>query len=157
MEAHHIIQQKAALQAPMWRKPMSKEQKILVIEDDPDIITTVQMMLEPEGFEIIQAHTGSEGISRARLDRPDLILLDLMLERHDTGFTVAKTLKGDPVTRSIPIIMVSSVSERTGFSFDQQSDGHWMKTNDFLEKPYKREEILKKIREVLDAHNNTTE
>jgi len=136
---------------------MNKEHTILIIEDDPDIITTVQMMLEPEGFEIIEAMTGSEGVSRARLDKPDIILLDLMLEQHDTGFTVAKTLKGDPVTRGIPIIMVSSVSERTGFSFDQESDGHWMKTNDFLEKPYKREEILKKIHEVLDAKNNITQ
>ena len=126
-----------------------KHHRILIVDDDPDIIFTLKMVLEAEKFEVLSAKTGIEGLERVYLDYPDLILLDLMLESYDTGFTVAKTLKGDPATRNIPIIMTSAVRSKTGFGFDQDSDGYWMKTDAFLEKPCLPGVIIAKIRELL--------
>jgi len=130
---------------------MANDVKILVIDDDPDVVFAVTAMLTAEGFNVLTAENGSEGLDRVRLDHPDLILLDLMIESHDTGFQLAKTLKGDPATRDIPVIMVSSVREKTGFGFDQGRDGHWMKTDAFLEKPYEPAVVIAKIRELLAA------
>jgi len=130
--------------------------KILIIDDDPDVLFALRAMLEQEGYQVLTAKTGLEGIQRVQLDKPDLILLDLMIERHDTGFTVAKTIKADPATRDIPIIMVSAVRDVTGFDFNQDRDGHWMKTDAFLEKPYNPEEVLKKISEMLARKNQAS-
>jgi CheY-like chemotaxis protein len=130
---------------------MGDPAKILIIDDDPDLLFAVQAFLEAEGYRVLTAKTGMEGLERVRLDKPDLILLDLMIEKHDTGFQVAKTIKNDPAMREIPIIMVSAVRERTGFGFDQIRDGHWMKTSAFMEKPYELATVLEKIRELLSA------
>jgi CheY-like chemotaxis protein len=130
---------------------MEEKPKILIIDDDPDVVFAVTAMLEASGFEALSAKTGIEGLERVRLDRPDLILLDLMIESHDTGFQVAKQIKGDPTTRRIPIIMVSAVRAKTGFGFEQPRDGHWMKTEAFLEKPYEPQVVIAKIRETLAA------
>ena len=136
---------------------MSEKSKILIIDDDPDVVFALQALLQNEGYEVISAKTGIEGLQRARLDAPDLILLDLMVESHDTGFTVAKTIKSDPVMREIPIIMVSAVREKTGFGFDQQRDGHWMKTDAFFEKPYNPKVVLAKIQELLTQEKTASQ
>jgi CheY-like chemotaxis protein len=128
---------------------MSEPQKILVVDDDPDVLFAVQAHLEQAGYRVLVAKTGMEAMQRVQFDKPDLIILDLMIERHDTGFTVAKSIKTDPATRDIPIIMVSAVREKTGFAFSQERDGHWMKTSVFLEKPYDPDVALQKIRELL--------
>ena len=133
----------------MAEKSESAKPKILIVDDDPDVIFAMTAFLESEGFEVVSAKSGLEGIQRVQLDKPDLVLLDLMMEKYDTGFNVAKTIKGDPATRDIPIIMVSAVREVTGFGFDQRRDGHWMKTAAFMEKPYQPEIVLQKIRELL--------
>lgn len=130
--------------------------KILIIDDDPDIVFALQALLQNEGYDVISANTGVEGLQRVKLDEPDLILLDLMVESHDTGFTVAKAIKSDPTMREIPIVMVSAVREKTGFGFDQQRDGHWMKTDAFFEKPYNPKLVLAKIQELLTRAQSAT-
>ncbi len=130
---------------------MSDQRKILIIDDDPDVVSAVTALLEAENFAVIAAQTGMEGLERVRLDKPDLILLDLMIESHDTGFNIAKDLKGDPATRDIPIIMVSAVKQKTGYGFEQTRDGHWMKTNAFLEKPYVPKKVIATINELLNS------
>ncbi|MDP8222587.1 MAG: response regulator [Candidatus Lernaella stagnicola] len=129
----------------------SQADTILIVDDDPDVVFAVTAMLESSGFQVIAANTGLEALEKVRLDKPDLILLDLMIEGHDTGFQVAKALKGDPATRHIPIIMVSAVQQRTGFGFQQDRDGHWMKTDAFMEKPYEPKTVLAKIKELLSS------
>lgn len=128
---------------------MPDHPRILIIDDDLDIANALTLLLETKGYEVMHAGTGAEGLSRVRLDNPDLVLLDLMIEKHDTGFTVARTIKSDPTTRHIPVIMLTSVIEKTGFIFSQERDGHWMKTDRFLEKPVKPEILLATVQELL--------
>jgi CheY-like chemotaxis protein len=71
------------------------------------------------------------------------------MEKHDAGFSFSKTVKTDPLFRKIPILMVTSVAEATGFRFSLEDDGYWMKTDDFLDKPVMPEVLLERVDKLL--------
>jgi two-component system alkaline phosphatase synthesis response regulator PhoP len=128
---------------------MEEKPRILFIDDDSDFINANKVALENGGFAVTVALSGREGLGKVRFERPDLIVLDLMMEKHDTGFAVAKALKADPVYRSIPILMVSSAAGETGYDFSQELDGYWMKTDDYVGKPIEPEELVKRVKDLL--------
>ena len=128
---------------------MNKKQKILLVDDDVDFIDVNKAVLENHGFEVVPAFSGREGLGKVRFEQPDLIVLDLMLERHDTGFAFAKAVKADPVYKKIPILLLTSVSGRTGYDFSQEQDGYWMKTDSYANKPLAPEELVKRVEEIL--------
>jgi two-component system alkaline phosphatase synthesis response regulator PhoP len=128
---------------------MDHKPRVLLVDDDADFIEQNKAMLENNGFAVVAALSGRESLDKVRFEQPDLIVLDLMMEKHDTGFTVAKTLKADPIYRRIPILMVSSAMEKTGFEFSQELDGYWMKTDDYISKPVQPEDLLARIRDLL--------
>jgi len=128
---------------------MNKKPKVLLVDDDADFINVNKAMLEHRGFEVVTAFSGKEGLGKVRFEQPDLIVLDLMMETHDEGFTVAKALKADPVYQRIPILMVSSAMEKSGYEFSQEVDGYWMKTDDYVAKPIQPEELVTRIRDLL--------
>ncbi|MGD0230659.1 MAG: response regulator [Syntrophorhabdales bacterium] len=128
---------------------MDKKKRILLVDDDVDFIDLNKAVLENHGFDVVAAFTGREGLDKVRFEQPDLIVLDLMLEKHDTGFTFAKAVKADPLYRNIPILMLTAVAETTGYDFSQELDGYWMKTDEYASKPLLPEELLKRVGEML--------
>jgi CheY-like chemotaxis protein len=128
---------------------MSKKTKILLVDNDVDFIDLNKAVLENNGFEVVVAYSGTEGLDRVRFEQPDLIVLDLMMEKHDTGFGFAKAMKADPTTRDIPILMLTAVGSETGMDFSQELDGYWMKTDEYANKPLLPEDLVKKINELL--------
>jgi CheY-like chemotaxis protein len=128
---------------------MGKKTKILLVDNDVDFIDLNKAVLENNGFEVVPAFSGREVMDKVRFEQPDLIVLDLMMEKHDTGFAVAKSLKADPIYRNIPILMLTAVGSETGMDFSQNLDGYWMKTDDYANKPLLPEELVKKINELL--------
>lgn len=128
---------------------MSKKTKILLVDNDVDFIDLNKAVLENNGFEVLVAYSGSEGLDRVRFEQPDLIVLDLMMEKHDTGFGFAKAMKADPTTKNLPILMLTAVGSETGMDFSQELDGYWMKTDDYANKPLLPEDLVKKINELL--------
>jgi CheY-like chemotaxis protein len=124
---------------------MAKKPKILLVDNDVDFIDLNKAVLENNGFEIAVAYAGREVMDKVKFEQPDLIVLDLMMEKHDTGFGVAKALKADPVYRNIPILMLTAVLDETGMDFDQELDGYWMKTDEYANKPLTPEELINKI------------
>ena len=124
--------------------------RVLIIDDDVDFVDLNKAVLESNGFEVETAFSAREGLDKVQFDAPNLILLDLMLEKHDTGFSFAKTIKGDPRYKNIPILMISAVAGETGYDFSQESDGYWMKTDDFVPKPVEPDVLVKKINALLD-------
>lgn len=128
---------------------MDKKTRILLVDDDVDFIDLNKAVLENHGFEVVIAFSGREGLDKVRFEQPDLIVLDLMMEKHDTGFMFAKTLKADPLYRNIPILLLTAVAGETGYDFSQELDGYWMKTDDYASKPLLPDELMKKIRELL--------
>lgn len=136
---------------------MSRKAKILLVDNDVDFIDLNKAVLENNGFEVVPAYSGREVADKVRFEQPDLIVLDLMLEKHDTGFAVAKALKADPIYRKIPILMLTAVGGETGVDFTQELDGYWMKTDDYANKPLLPEDLVKRINELLDRAKRAAE
>ena len=128
---------------------MDKKPKILLVDDDVDFVDLNRAVLQNHGFEVVAAFSSREGLDKVRFEQPDLIVLDLVMEKHDSGFGFAKTLKKDPMYRTIPILMLTSVAEATGYDFSQELDGYWMKTDDYAAKPLLPEDLIKRVTALL--------
>jgi CheY-like chemotaxis protein len=128
---------------------VEERNKILLVDDDTDFLEMHRAVLENHGYEVITAINGKEGIERVRTEMPDLIILDLMMEKHDAGFSFSKNIKSDPLFKKIPILMVTSVAEATGYKFSMKEDGYWMKTDDFLDKPVKPDVLIDRVQKLL--------
>ncbi|HEY3275727.1 MAG TPA: response regulator [Syntrophorhabdaceae bacterium] len=127
---------------------MSKP-KILLVDNDIDFVDLNKAVLENNGFVVVPAFAGREVMDKVRFEKPNVIVLDLMMEKHDTGFAVAKALKADPIYRNIPILMLTAVGAETGADFTQELDGYWMKTDDYANKPLAPEDLVTKIYGLL--------
>lgn len=125
------------------------ERTVLVIDDDIDLVEIIRMTLEREKLRVIDAQNGERGIALAREQKPDLILLDVMMGTVDEGFQVAYRLRSDPLTAQTPIIMLSAVSERTGFAFDKGRDAEFLPVSEFIEKPISPRKLVDLVRKHL--------
>lgn len=123
--------------------------RILVIDDDIDLVEVIRMTLEKEGYEVLDAQSGSRGLELAITENPDLILLDVMMEDLDEGFQVAYKLRQDNGTRDIPIVMMTAVADQTGFTFDPGKDADFLPVDEFLEKPVSPRKLVDTIRKHL--------
>ena len=122
---------------------MAEKKKILVIEDEPHIVKLVTFILESDGYEVIQAFVGAEGIEKAKKEQPHLVVLDIMMPGMD-GLEVAKILTKDPKTNFIPILMLSSKAQ-----FEDKMMGIDAGALDYITKPFEKEELLQKVKECL--------
>jgi CheY-like chemotaxis protein len=123
--------------------------KILLVDDDLDFLEMHKAVLKNHGYEVLTATNGQEGMDRVRADMPDLIILDLIMEKHDSGFSFSQNIKSDPLFKKIPILMVTSVAEATGYRFSMKEDGYWMKTDDFLDKPVMPDVLISRVEKLL--------
>jgi two-component system alkaline phosphatase synthesis response regulator PhoP len=128
---------------------MTPKAKILLVDDDLDFLEMHKAVLKNHGYDVLTATSGNEGLEKVRADMPDLIILDLMMEKHDSGFAFSKEIKNDPLFKNIPILMVTAVAEATGYRFSLEEDGYWMKTDDFIEKPVMPDVLIGKIEKLL--------
>ena len=124
-----------------------KKARILLVDDDPDFISATSMVLESK-YEIIVAKEGEEGIRKAKEENPDLIILDVIMPVKD-GFTAAEQLKKDPQLSEIPIIMLTSYAERKSETNIPVSKGMMLEAEDYVEKPVKPDELLKRVEALL--------
>ena len=129
---------------------MEPKAKILLVDDDEDFLEMHKAVLKNHGYDVLTASSGHEGLEKVRSDMPDLIILDLMMEKHDSGFSFSKEVKTDPLFKKIPILMVTAVAEATGYRFSLKEDGYWMKTDDFLDKPVMPDVLLAKVEKLLE-------
>ena len=123
--------------------------KILIIDDDKDIFESMKIVLEAEGYNVIWATNGKDGLDKCKNEKPDLVILDVMMNTDDEGFQVAYKMKQDEELSKIPIIMATSISEKTGFTFDKEKDEDFLPVNEFLEKPVDPKTLIDKVRENL--------
>ena len=124
--------------------------RILIIDDDADIVESMKIVLESEKFVIDVAATGKEGLKKAKLKKPDLIILDVMMETGDKGFDVARELKKDEDYKGIPILMVTALKEKRGLDFKNEAgDEVWLPVDDYCDKPLKPEVLIEKVKALL--------
>jgi DNA-binding response OmpR family regulator len=130
---------------------MSKGKRILVVDDDIDLLDQVSMLLERDGFEVVRAQGRVEGEEALMRVRPDLAVLDLMMEEMDSGFVLCHEVKR--LYPGTPVIMLTAVTAETGMDFkvtggDAQS---WVKAEMILDKPVRPEQLSAAVRKLLSA------
>lgn len=117
---------------------------VLVVDDDPVIQKLLQVNFEMEGFTVLTAGDGEAGLAKAQAERPDAIVLDVMMPKMD-GLEVARRLKNDPATQSIPIVLLSAKAQQA----DVQA-GAATGADDYLTKPFDPLELLQRVGELLE-------
>jgi DNA-binding response OmpR family regulator len=120
--------------------------KILVVDDDPDILDAVAMILESQGYTVVTARDGLEGLATLKAENPDLMLLDLMMPKMD-GFCVCKELQ-DPrwsKYRSTPILILTSVREEASRRRYELETGLELDVDDYVEKPMSPDVLLERV------------
>ena len=120
-----------------------EKKKIIVVEDEPDLVDVVTYNLQREGYSVLTAQRGDEGLNLIRSERPDLVLLDLMLPGMD-GLSICRQMKADGSLRDIPIIIASAKGEESDVVI-----GLEMGADDYLAKPFSPRELLARIKAVL--------
>ena len=127
--------------------------RILIIDDDPDIVLAVRMSLEAEGYEVIEASSGAQGIDMIKAERPDLIILDVMMETKTEGFQMALKLHSpDPTSefveyKDIPILMLTAIHSTTPLRFEPDID--YLPVELFVDKPIELEDLVGKVEWML--------
>jgi len=127
---------------------MKGKAKILLVDDDPDFVAATRVVLESKPYNVIVAYDGDEGLKKARDERPDLIILDVIMPMKD-GFMVCQQLKKDPQLSSIPVLMLTAFSEKVGETSVAVSQGLTLEAEDFIDKPVTPAELLLRVERLL--------
>lgn len=125
------------------------KKKILIIDDDRDYGDALRIVLENHGYEVKHALNIIDGRSWIDEDTPDLIILDVMMDKHTDGFDFCSDLKNDSKCRLIPILMVTAVTEKTGFKFSPETDGEYLQADDYVSKPVPVAELLSRVNKLI--------
>lgn len=130
------------------RKDETIGRYILVVDDDLDILEQTQVFLEAAGYAVTTAESEKKAEALLKTFKPDLAVLDLMMENQDSGFVLAYRIK--KVDPGIPVIIVTAVTGQTGIAFDAEGDGSsWIRANAIIEKPIRYEQLLGEIKRLL--------
>ena len=127
---------------------MAEKAKVLLVDDDVDFVEATKIVLESKPYEVVVAYEGEEGLRKAVEEKPDLIILDVIMPIKD-GFTVAEQLKKDPQLSKIPVIMLTGFAEKGGETSISASRGLTLEAEDYIDKPVSPEELLKRVGKLL--------
>jgi CheY-like chemotaxis protein len=122
--------------------------RILIIDDQPSEVKMVRMALEMAGYEVSHAYNGREGLEKACSEKPDLIILDIMMPEKD-GFVACGDLKTNPATASIPIIVMTSVESSSLIFPDAENAAGAPHANEYIDKPVDPNFLLKRVERLL--------
>jgi CheY-like chemotaxis protein len=120
--------------------------RILILDDDQDLLNSQKMFLESRGYDVDAAIAMDEALEKIRKRKPDLILADLMMEHYDTGFVFCKKAREQAGMKNVPILMQTAAPKKIGFTFEASSprEKEWMKVDEVLVKPVPLEQYLAK-------------
>ncbi len=121
--------------------------KVIIVDDEEDILNTLEFNLKKEGFEVIKSKSGIEGLEKIKTFKPDIVILDIMLPGMD-GFSVLRNLKIDKATSSIPVIMLTARDSEI-----DKINGLESGADDYLSKPFSVRELIARIKVVLKRYN----
>lgn len=124
---------------------MADKRRILCVEDEPEMIDLIRLILERRGFEVLGAVGGQEGLDAVRREKPDLVLLDLMMPDID-GWEVYRQMKADEDLKNIPVVVVTAKAQ----SIDKVLGLHIAKVDDYVTKPFGPGDLLESVDRVLE-------
>ncbi|MBA7599759.1 Alkaline phosphatase synthesis transcriptional regulatory protein PhoP [subsurface metagenome] len=124
--------------------------KILIADDDQDIRDSLQAILESRQYTVFTAADKTEGMEKIKTEKPDLIILDVMMTAWQDGFDMARELKKDPQFKDMPILMLTGIKDQTGIDFKSTAgDPTWCPVDGFLDKPVEPNILLAEIERLL--------
>lgn len=131
---------------------MAKSPKILFVDDDRDFLSAQTAFFGSHGFEVVTVDRVEGALERVAEEKPDVIVLDLMMEHYDSGFLLSRKIRQDPARAKVPILMLSGVASATGHKFAPEMTAlkDWIKLDAFLDKPVTGRQLLKVIEEKLE-------
>lgn len=121
--------------------------KILVVDDDPDFVLICRMILKAEGYQVLEAANGGQALESMRQEKPDLVLLDVMMSTTLEGVDVSKEMEADPDLRDVPIVMISSIG--TSEYASEFPDDERIPIDSWISKPIQPEVLLKTVRRFV--------
>lgn len=126
---------------------MSAKKKILLVDDDLDLLEQNKMLIESKGYEVITANSGKEGFEVFKKSKPDACVVDLIMEEHDSGFILCYRIKRDDYGKTIPVFILTSATYDTGFKFGASTseEKEWIKADALLNKPVIIDEFVQKL------------
>jgi CheY-like chemotaxis protein len=129
-----------------------KQPKILVVDDDADLRDSLKVLFENAGYVMVSASNRTDGMERICAERPDLIVLDVVMETWQDGFEMSRELKNSPQFRDTPILMLTCIAGLTGIDVKSSAgDPVWLPVDGFLDKPTPPETLLAEVRRLLQS------
>ena len=125
-----------------------EKKRILVVDDEPEMVKMLKMSLETASYEVIAAYNGQEGIDKTKKERPDAIILDLMMPEKD-GFAACKEIKNDPECAHIPIMVLTAISDHLTHTRYAKSMGLELEAEDYVDKPVDPNLLLERLAKLL--------
>ena len=122
--------------------------RILIVDDDPDIVESVTLVLQKKNHEVLQAYGGVEGLEKAKKEKPDAIILDVMMPDKD-GYDVCKELKGDANYKDIPILLLTAVVSQIPSTTYTHRMGMETEADDYVDKPVEPTELVRLVERLL--------
>lgn len=124
--------------------------RILIVDDDVDLTKALKVTLESRKYTVVTAADRAEGMEKAQAQKPDLFILDVMMGTSQDGFEMSRELKKDRRFKDTPILMLTSIEERTGIEFKSTAgDPDWLPVEGFMEKPVEPEVLLAEVERLL--------
>ena len=124
--------------------------KILIADDDQDIRDSLQAILEARQYNVVTAADKEEGMEKVKTEKPDLLILDVMMSTWQDGFEMSRELKNDPQLKNIPILMLTGIKDETGINFESTAgDPTWCPVEGFLNKPVEPDILLAEVEKLL--------
>ena len=124
--------------------------KIMVVDDDADYVYVVKTLLENEQYAVVTAGNKTEGMEKIRAEKPDLAILDVMMDVWNDGFEMSRQLKRDTHLKNMPVLMLTAVEKKTGIDFKSAAgDPLWLPVDAFLSKPIEPQVLLAEVKTLL--------
>ncbi len=119
--------------------------KVLIVDDDPDIVDSVKLILGAQGYQVVSADNRADGMKAVEAEKPDLIILDVMMEQPDDGFVAAQDLRRKGI--KTPIMILTSIGQVTGYKYGKDSE--LAPVDEFVTKPVAPSDLLAKVKSLL--------
>jgi two-component system alkaline phosphatase synthesis response regulator PhoP len=128
---------------------MSEKNKILIVDDDKDYGEALKIVLSNNGYNVNHVLNVRDAFKAVEEDKPALLILDVMMDKHTDGFDLCYRLKHDDKYEKIPILMVTAVTGKTGFKFSPETDGEYLQADDYVAKPVSSSELLLRVKKLI--------
>lgn len=129
-------------------------EKVLLVDDDVDFVEVNREVLEEKGYQVEVAHNGKKALEKALSEKPDIIILDVVMTTPTEGIHVAQELRKNEKTKDIPIIMLTGVREKMGIPYQIGPEEEYLPVTEFIEKPFPPAKLVEKVEQMLRKGKN---